>query len=551
MTWLIDTLNQTPLAGLMAVVALGFTVGRLRWRGLNLGPAGGTLLIALGMGAAGLSFRNLYGTDDPAVTLGAFGFALFIYSVGFEAGPRFFSSLRSALGWRFVAVGVIINVVALAVAYGLGEALDLGGSVTAGLLAGALTSAPTYAAAMEVCRDPALLAGAFALTYPVGLVGLVVLVEYLPGWMRQNLAEFADDEDERDQIEAAQRPRSPELTRAFSVERDDVVGQTLAALNLTMRTGCYVTRVHRGPEIIVPTAETVLEREDHVLVRGRVDELHVFEKLVGPEIYDAELRNRMPAGRRVRVTSKAVHNKSLRELDLTRRRQVLVLSIHRGTVVLEPWPDLPIQRDDVLELVGPRACVRAAAEELGRFERAADQTDISVYAGGIVLGLLMGRLHFAFGGLDWKLGTAGGLLLAGVFLGRFRHVGRASAHVPQSARQLVRDLGILLFVAETGVRAGQSDLSRLHALIVPTTLTAFAVLVVPVVVAAMAGRWLLRLRSVDIWGGIGGGMTSSAALNTLRRAADGNGPALSYAASYAVASVLVTVSGPILIYLMR
>ncbi|MDH3591931.1 MAG: hypothetical protein OER88_08640, partial [Planctomycetota bacterium] len=195
--------------------------------------------------------------------------------------------------------------------------------------------------------------------------------------------------------------------------------------------------------------------------------------------------------------------------------------------------------------------VRAAAAELGRFERATDQTDIAVYAGGILIGLLLGSMHMRFAGLDWRLGTAGGLLLAGVVLGRLRKIGPFHAHVPQAARQLVRDLGILLFVAETGVRAGQSDLSGLRSVFWPTMASAVVVVSVPVLVAAFAGRWWLRLRAVDTWGGIGGGLTSSAALTTLRRAADGNGPALAYAASYAVASVLITVAGPVLVLLMR
>ena len=90
MSALIRELNEVPLAGLMLVVALGYTLGRLRWRGFSLGPAGGTLLAALGAGSLGLSFSGMYGENPGALTVGTFGFALFIYSVGFEAGPRFF-----------------------------------------------------------------------------------------------------------------------------------------------------------------------------------------------------------------------------------------------------------------------------------------------------------------------------------------------------------------------------------------------------------------------------------------------------------------------------
>ncbi len=544
MTDWIRLLNEAPLAGLMLVVALGYLFGQLSWRGLSLGPAGGTLGVAILFGSFGLSFRALYGIDNPPVTLGSLGFALFIYSVGFEAGPRFFASLRGGTGWRFVSVGVVVNVVALAVVVIAGRLLGLNASVTAGVLAGALTSAPTYAAAAEVCQDASALAVSFALTYPVGLAGVVVLVQFMPRLARVSLTSEEEDPEEMP------RPRSPELERAFEVSDDKICGKTLKNLDLTHTTGCFIVRIHRGSEVLAPSAETTLEAGDHVMARGRFDELEVFARIVGPEVYDRDLLDAMPPSRRVRISGRGIDGKSLRDLELTRRHRCLVTSITRGEVVLEPWPELPLQRDDVLEIVGPREGVRAAAEELGRFERSTDETDIAIYAGGICLGILLGRLRLPIGAFDFRLGLAGGLLLTGVVLGRYRRLGPFSAHVPQAARQLVRDLGILLFVAETGVRAGESPFLGLRDALAPALIVGVLATLIPVLAAWAIGQFVFRLRPVDTWGSIGGGMTSSAALVALRRAADSNEPALSYAASYAVASVLVTVAGPLVVWLM-
>lgn len=542
MNGLVDALNDAPLAAYMLVVALGFLVGRLGWRGFALGPAGGTLLVALFAGALGLSFDALYGPEH-AVTLGGFGFVLFIYSVGFEAGPSFFSGLRGGAGLRFVVIGTIVSVTAFAVAVVCGRLLGLGESVTAGLLSGALTSAPTYAAAAEVCDDTAALAVSFALTYPFGLVGVVLLVQFLPRWMGQDLAAgtVPDTDDKR----AA--PHSPEMTRAYEVREPGVIGRTLRELDLTHRCGCYVTQLHRGPEIHVPGGDTRLEEGDHVFAHGRFDELEEFARLVGPGIYDEDLRRHRPLPRRVRVTARAVDGRSLRDLDLAHRHGCLVTGVERGGIVIEPMPELELHRYDVLELVGPHAAIRACTSEVGRFERSTQETDIAIYAGGIFLGLLLARLPLF--GLQVRLGLAGGLLLAGVVLGRLRRIGPFSAHVPRAARQLVRDLGILLFIAETGVAAGGSPLAGLREVLVPTLFAACLVTILPVVVAALAGRWL-RLRAVDTWGSIGGGMTSSSALIALRRAADSNEPALAYAASYAFASVLVTIAGQAVVALV-
>ncbi len=539
---MIDFLNAMPLAGLMLVVALGFTLGRLTWRGMSIGPAGGTLGIALAFGMLGLDSgagENLAGAN---ISVGQFGFALFIYSVGFEAGPRFFSSIMGGPGWRFVLVGSTVNVLALGCAVVLGRLFELGEGITAGMLAGSLTSAPTYAAAAELSSDVSGLAVSFALTYPIGLVGLVMMIQFLPRFMGDDLAK-----ESADKIDRTKQKARPELTRAFDVQQEEVMGKSLRELDLTHRTGCYVTLVHRGSLVFVPDADTELQKNDHVLVKGRFDELQVFADVVGREVYDEEMRNQMPAPRRLVVRAKESINKSLSELDLARRYHCLVTGIIRSGIPIEPTSDTCLERGDIVEVVGKRGHVKQLAAIMGRYEKPSHETDIAVYAGGILIGLIIGSQRLNLGGVPFTLGMAGGLLLAGIVLGRYRTIGPITTTVPPAARQLVRDLGILLFVAETGMLAGHQDLSRFHGVVAPTLAAAAITTLLSVLVAALVARRIMRLRPVDTWGSIGGGMTSSASLVALRRAAESNEPALSYAAAYAVASVLVTIAGQLVI----
>ena len=542
----IEWLNDIPFAGLMLVVALGFSLGKLEWKGLALGPAGGTILVALVLGHLGISFDGYYGVENPPVTIGAFGFCLFIYSVGFEAGPRFVGSLLSGSGWRFVLVGTIVNVVAFLLAIAAGRLLELDAGVTAGLLAGSLTSAPTYAAAAEVAvgmRDQ--LALTFAITYPIGLAAVVLMVQFLPRLMRDDLAK---DLEEEDAYVGGGKPGSGELTRAFEVKEAGVLGPTLKELDLTHRTGCYIVRLHRGDDIRAVDADTVLEESDHVLVRGRFEELQAFEALVGPEVYDEQLRQRLRRPRLVRVTQKAVAGKTLKELDLARRHRCLIQAVDRGGVQIEPAAELALQRGDIAHVVGRRDPVRAVAAELGRFERSGTETDIAIYAGGIFLGVMLGSLKVALGGWTLTLGFAGGLLLVGVLLGRFRHLGVVNVNVPRAARQLVRDLGILLLVAEAGVQAGSTvKAGFLQAELAPALLSCLVITVLSVALAVWLGRRLLGMRPIDAWGSLGGGMTSSAALAAVKRASMSNEAALSYAAAYAVASVLATIAGQLIV----
>ncbi|MEM1178369.1 MAG: TrkA C-terminal domain-containing protein [Acidobacteriota bacterium] len=546
---LIDFLNNLPLAGLMLVVALGFTLGRLEWREASLGPAGGTLLVALLFGALGLDFEHLYSTEQPRITVGAFGFALFMYSVGFEAGPRFFSSLRERNGWRFPCLAVTVNLFAIATAWLVARAFDFEASIAAGLLAGALTSAPTFAAAREVCADPDALALAFGLTFPIGLVGLVWLTQALPRVMRDDLARDARPDDADGDGESGQGAQ-PMLRRAFNVENPSAVDRTLAELDLIRRTGCYVTRLHRGSQVWVPDGATRLRLGDHVMARGRLEQLNELEAAIGPEVYDDDLRRRLPSPRAVVVTEGDVIGKRLEELSLFREHRTLVTEVQRHGVSLEPSATLTLARDDVVLVIGQRDDLRPVARALGHFERSSRETDIAIYAGGILIGLLIGQLSVRVGDLTLGLGNAVGLLLTGVLLGRFRRIGPWSAHVPTAARQLVRDLGILLFVAETAVSAGGSRIDALAGQEIELLISAAAVTLLPVTATVLAGRLALRMRPVEAWGSVAGGMTSSSALTALRRAADSSEPAVSYTAAYAVGSVLATLAGRALVALL-
>lgn len=541
----IEWLNSVPLAGLTLVVALGFTLGRRSIRGLALGPAGGTLLVALLLGWLGLDLDHMYG-DDPQLTIGDFGFALFIYSVGFEAGPRFFSALLGGPGWRFVVLAILVNSFALLVAVGCGLWFSLGDSVTAGVLSGALTSPPTYAAAEAVCSDPAALSVVFALTYPIGLSGLVLLIEVLPRMLGTDLREVTTKEQERQKIQGV------EMTRAFVVKNEDVIGRTLKELDLSHRSGCWITAVHRGAEIDPPRADTELLAGDHLMVRGRLEELQAFAAIVGPEVYDEELRARMPSPRRIVVLTSDGVGKTLRELGLPQQHRCMVSGVQRGEVFLEPHADLAIERGDVLQIVGRRDQIRDAAEKLGRLEKPTAETDIAVYAGGIFLGLMVAQLSISLGSFVLTPGVAGGLLLMGLLLGRFRRLGPLRTHVPLAARQLVRDLGILMFVAETGVRAGQSSFEPMRGVLGPAMLAGFITMAIPVILTVLCARFAFRkMPAAHVWGSIGGGMTSSASLVAIRRAADSDEPAIPYAAAYAVASVLVTMAGQLIVLIMR
>lgn len=535
----------------MLVITVGYLLGRLTLRRVSLGPAAATMFVALGLGSLGVGVAH--GTAEEASLLGSFGLALFIYAVGFEAGPRFFESFRDRTGWRFVLVGSLVNLLAIAVALLCASWFGLDGASTAGLLAGALTSAPTLGAASEVVQDRAALSIAFALSYPVGLVGLVLLIQFLPKLLQHDLAKEAADTHEwlgpgRRAWRVLHESGSPEVTRTFEVTVEDAAGRSLRELDIAQRTGCVVSRIHRAKRSRVATGDFRLEPGDLVTATGRLDELQELQKMVGPEVHRG-LPRRRPSARRIRVESPTAVGKCLADLAISACRCV-VTKIERGEVLVEPGGKVRLARHDVVEVVGERNDVRQVAALLGPFERPAGETDIAIFAGGILVGMLIGSLTIPIGSFDLKLGMAGGLLLVGLCLGHLSHSTRLAAHVPPEARQLVRDLGILLFVADIGLHSGASLAAGVA--LAPWKLLASSaiVLVCSVVGALQFGRVLLRLRPVDAWGSVCGGLTSTAALHAVRNAADSGEPAISFAAAYAMASILAAVAGQVVLFVL-
>ena len=548
---LIDHINRLPLAGLMLVTAVGYTIGRLQFRGISLGPAGGALLTALALGFGGLSLEHGGASSTAAITIGELGFVLFIYSVGFEAGPRFFASFRTQDGWRYVGVGVAVNVIAVVMGLLFGRLFQLDAETVAGMLSGALTSAPTYASASKYVDNAAGLAVAFALTYPFGLAGLVVIIQTLPRWLHQDLTdETSPNSGAGPTGNHPARRGGHEATRAFLVESDAVAGLPLKDLNITSSTGCVITRTLHAGKAAIPNRDTVLTVGDTLLATGTLNELRRFERLVGPEIDAEELWRNQPPPQRIQVLRAEACAKPLSALQLIQRHHCVIARIQRGSEWIDPDAELQLEINDIVEIVGSPKDAKAAARILGRFEPDDIEANIAIYTGGILLGLLLGSIHLETAMLDFKIGSATGLLISGVSLGWLRHIGPYPTHVPMAARRFVRDLGILLFIGETGITAGhQLHLGMEVAPLIPI-LGSGVIMTVTVLMSLLLATKAFKLGPLGAWGGVCGGMTSSAALHTLRRTADTNEVTISYAAAYAVASVIATIAGQWIVVLM-
>ncbi|MEE8107468.1 MAG: transporter [Planctomycetota bacterium] len=546
-------IRGSPAALLFAVLGLGSLVGRANVRGIELGTVSGVLFVGLAFGHFGYEFSS------AAQTI---GFVLFIFSVGLQAGPSFFSVLRQD-GLRYLALALVVGSTGFLLALGFAKALGLAPGAAAGLLAGGLTSSPTLAAAQDAVRggkvpipegydaDQLLtnISTGYAITYIFGLIGLILIIRFLPRILGIDLAAEAAklEAGRKGGVEDRVFGLADIRARAYRVTVDEYIGKTIREMHALFPGKGTIEKLRRRGEMIEPSLETMLERDDEVCVVGRLDAL--MSAPVGPEIADHELLDvHIESCRVVALRSK------VKELTFTPEQGVreygcFLSRIQRLGVDVPFGETISFQAGDVLHVTGPAARLKALGDTIGHVEGAAEQTDLTTFAIGIALGLFVGTLSVTIGGLSIGLGSAGGLLTAGLLIGYLRALHPRFGRVPGAARWIFMELGLLIFMAGVGLRAGSGILETLAETGPKMFLAGLVVTAVPVLVGYLFGSKFLRINPVLLLGAITGSMTSGASLSIVTREANSSIPALGYTGAYAFANIFLTIAGGVILLL--
>lgn len=554
---IIRMIRDVPELLFFLVLGFGYLIGNIRFKGFELGSTSGVLL-------AGLFFGH-FGFEIPANTL-EIGFILFIYSVGLQAGPRFFSVFLED-GLKYVSLALVVSMTAVGLAFGLSSYFGMSKGISAGLLAGSLTSTPTLAAARDAVHSGLArvtdvksvdliiqdIGSAYAITYLFGLIGLLVFIRIIPSLLKIDLSEeasklarqkrLAPEEDEDADAGNAQ------MLRAYRVQSDQVMGKPLRDLRFTTRTGCVIQKVLRKDEMFTPGADTVLEKDDRVSVLGSLEGHEVMEKMLGPEILDRNLLTIPIKTHDVVVTHPDVVGKTLGEQHYLARYGCFVTKVNRSHVELPIEESTVLEKGDVVRISGGKERLEELTKRLGHVERNIIQTDLMTFAFGIAAGLLIGKITFKVGALSVGLGTAGGLLLAGILIGFLRSIHPTFGRVPPAARWLFMEMGLLFFMAGIGLKAGPGIVQAVLTVGPLLFLSGILVTTIPVIVGFLFGKYILKFNTAILLGAITGAMTSTPALNTVIRAANSPIPALGYAGTYAFANVFLALAGTVIMML--
>lgn len=523
-------LRDNPLLVLFIIVALGLLLGAIKIRNLSLGMSG-VIFSALGFGMLACTI--------PA-SVDKVGLVLFTYAVGLGAGHGFFAIFKSH-GARFAKLGVIITGSGAAVAWGAATVLKLPAEVATGIFAGALTSTPGLASALDVASDQGAVSVGYGLAYPIGVISVVLFVQLFPRIARIDLAKAADNHPKT----------TAQISRVLAeVQNPLLFGRRITDVRFFSGNRCRILRYLDGEQLVPVTPETCLEQGMHVLVVGEEETVPDAIDFLGKKsthryVIDSDTHHT------VVVTSPNVVGKTLRELGILSEFGLTISRISRHGVEFIPSANTVIQPVDILTVVGPRENTQRFKQYAGHKRRVLNETDLVAVVVGIGTGIFLGMMPITIPGVgSFTLGLAGGPLVTGLVMAHFGQIGRFRGYIPPAARLMMMNLGLVFFLAGAGITAG----ARIGGIIAAhgPALIAMAALVavVPMLFGYLFARKVLKLDALEALGGITGGMTSTPGLGAVNSAVDSEVPAMSYAAIYPVALIFMTVLCQLLVRLL-
>jgi len=529
----IQLLAQYPILTLFLAIGLGYVVGETSFFGFRFGVAG-VLFVGLAIGAL-----------HPAVALPevipTLGLIIFVYTIGIQSGPALAESFRRR-GYRdglFAVSAVVLGaVITVAVAF----MFSIPAPRAAGLFCGGMTSTPALAAAREQLRDTAVQRGAplekaraeadqpvvsYSVAYPFGVIGVILCFQILGHFWRS---------------ESSAPEEVPEiLVRNFVVRNPGVAGRTIGeVLSLHKDYGFVVSRIQHEGKTGIATSSTRLEYGDVLAVVGEQEALARAAQIFGEaapshiEFDHSELDTR-----RVFVSSRDVVGKRIRELDLQNRLHATITRLRRGDVDIAPAPDARLEYGDQVRVLSDRGRFSEISKFFGDSVRGMAETDFGSVAIGMVLGVLIGMAPLPLpGGGTFRLGLAGGPLLTALALGRLERTGRITWAMPINANLTLRQIGLLLFLAGVGTRAGYEFAATMRNNGVQLLLAGAIVTLVTTLATMFVGYKVLKIPFDALMGVVSGIQTQSACLAFATTRTRSDAPNLTYAVTYPVATVV-------------
>ena len=526
---------------LMLAISAGVFVGRIRWVGISLGVSA-VMFSGLLLGHFGYSLE-----ENTLKFLREFGLVLFVYSIGVQAGPSFFSALKKdGLKFNLLSLAAVISggIIAYFVFYFGGQSVEN----TVGLMSGAVTNTPGLGAAKSVLSevqvhygeqrfsDPAI---AYAITYPAGVLGVIVVIISLKKILSIDPAKEAILYEQK----FSERTRTP-VHRKCRVTRTEAAGQTIRDVYNRFGEGYVIfSRIKRSgtSEVFSPADDTVISDRDVLMIVGMPENVDQVIGYLGRASTDTMVESEADIqSRTLIVTRKDVVHKTLTELGLYNRYDLKVTRVFRSGMELLASPNLELFFGDRIRVVGNKWSLEQAEKITGNSEKKLLEPDFLSLFGGLILGVLVGSLPLFIPSLPVpvRLGYAAGPLLVALLLSRYGGIGVIHTYINHGAVIFMKDLGICLFFATVGIHAGHGfyeNFIKYNGWL--WMLYGSLITIVPLIIMAAIGRYFMKINFLQLAGLISGTYTDPAALSFSNSYLKSEVPTLTYASVYPVVTI--------------
>ena len=531
------------------VIAVGVLLGKIKFFGVSLGV---TFVLFTGIvcGHFGLT-----GNTQILTFLQDFGLILFVFCIGLQVGPSFFSSFKKGgIAMNLVAMGIVaLNiVVAVALYYGVNGRIEL--PMMVGILCGAVTNTPGLGAANEALSQlnyngPQIAMG-YACAYPLGVLGIIGSIIAIRYICRINLKK---EEEDIAKEEAANPHLTPRMMH-LEVHNEALAGKTLLQVRDFMGRDFVCSRILQNGHVSIPNRDTVFHLGDQLFVVCAEDDAEAIIAFIGPKIeVDWEKQDTPMVSRRILITQPKMNGKQLGEFHFSSMYGVNVTRVNRSGMDIFASRNLTLQVGDRVMVVGPQDAVERVANLMGNSLKRLDHPNIVTIFVGIFLGIFFGSLPIAFPGIPTpvKLGLAGGPLIVSILIGRFGYKLKLVTYTTMSANLMLREIGIALFLASVGIKAGANFVNTVvdgDGLLYVGC--GFLITVIPLLIMGAVARWHYKMNYFMLMGLIAGSNTDPPALAYSNQTAGNNAPAVGYSTVYPVSMFLRILTAQLLILIL-
>jgi len=527
------TLLEEQLLLLFVILFLGSVLGQFTIKGIGLGSSG-VLLVAMTFGHLGYQVSPM---------IQQLGLSLFIVAVGLQAGPRFFRMMKTK-GLLFGMIGLLIVLVGAVTTVIVGAVFNLPPALSLGLMTGALTSTPGLAAVLQATHDPLASVG-YGIAYPFGVLAVVLFVQLLPRVLKVDL--------EQDLLRTSGPVRNESSPEVITIEvtHPSINKRTLKELQLDPYHSVVISRVVRGSRNIIALGDTVILTGDRLVAVGQRADLNRLTHDIGQEVPTNFANSDHVKLRKVTVDSEDVIGKNIMELDLRRTYGVTVTRMERSGIEYNQNPKLRLERGDILALVSSEDRLNEVEKLFSRKHLAVVNVHLLSLSFILLVGVLVGMIPIPIPGLGTiTFGIAGGPLFVALIVAHFGKIGPIQARYFQPSNNVVRNIGLVLFLAGAGTTAGQGLVEVIQREGINLVIGGSMITITPIIAGYFIARIVFRLSVIHSLGALCGGMTSTPGLGALNQLSESEEASIIYAAAYPFALIFMAISSQLLIFFL-